>query len=64
MHKKNSSEVMKSEVNFVHREMNLKNRIAHFMKAEGFHKKVCGSIFYMHFSMNNIIYIVNTYNSI
>ena len=27
---------------FVHREMNLKNRIAQFMKAEGFHKKCAG----------------------
>ena len=38
--------------------MNLKNRIAHFMNAEG------GSIFFIHFSMNKIIYTVNAYISI
>ena len=36
---------------FVHRAMNLKNRIAHFMKAEDF--------YFIHFSMNEIIYTVN-----
>ena len=33
-------------------------------KAEVFHKKVCGSIFFTHFSMNKIIHTVNAYNSI
>ena len=34
------------------------------MKAEGFHKEVCGSVFQIHFSMNKIMYITNAFNSI
>ena len=45
---------------FVHREMDLKKRIAHFTNSECFHKKVCGSVFWINFLMNKIIiYIVN-----
>ena len=37
---------------FVHREMNLKNRIAHIMKDKSLHKKVCGSVFFFCSSRN------------
>ena len=45
--------------------MNLKKqRIEHFMKAEGFHKKGVQIVFfYIHFSMKKIIYAVIAYNS-
>ena len=45
--------------------MNLKNRIAHFRKAEDFHRKMLGSFFLkIYFSMNKIIYTVNGYKSL
>ena len=38
--------------------MNLKNRIAHFLKAEGFHKKLCGSGFLVMNLKNRIAHIM------